>query len=591
MNRFKKRDNPVFQFLCRQILNKECVPFLGSGISNTCEYFGSSEQFRRRKGHQIVGLKKSIASGFHNWRKQTLGELCEHYLWRHQYNTNRTAALVNLVKKLQISEFLYLKPTPAHYYIAYLVREGLLLQIITTNYDCALEWAFMESFGINFKYQEEGFWKQYKSDIQNRIFIVHDQHSCVHQHPGQQGTGDCLHLYKINGCVRALYENENNNYHEKILLTMRQLQSWRERRWAKDQFRIVLRSSTVLFSGFGSDEPQVIHTVHQILDEYSSSIREELSSVLSKFKLPPNTPVIHSYEEEPLFCQLQITNNFVQSFGGTFNSDLARKLILTWKDLETQEEGDKLSADDFWLWIYQEIQYRIVNMVLERAVYGQLAVSAMPMSRFLFERIKEFWKSFSEHVLSPKENNSKNQTLLSYWLSLLLNNGKEYTPLNKYHNAVAELLFFLAISLKKNTEEISTIKSTSGNWLLCLSIGKNIFYLSGARPAPRRTIKDYDIHSPAGQVAFLISRDTSTLLEAARKCRVCFEQNKKRTYQIIYSFTSLDIALLARKYTFTPSEALEAYRDFLSNIAQFPLKWHNRLHLTRSQRHKMRKVQ
>ena len=44
----------------------------------------------------------------------------------------------------------------------------------------------------------------------------------------------------------------------------RQLQNWRERKWARDLFNDCLRSRTLVFSGFGSEEPQVRHTALQI---------------------------------------------------------------------------------------------------------------------------------------------------------------------------------------------------------------------------------------------------------------------------------------------------------------------------------------
>ncbi len=48
---------------------------------------------------------------------------------------------------LQIEKFADLKPLNAHRYLAYLAREEIIAEIITTNYDCCIEKAFMESFG------------------------------------------------------------------------------------------------------------------------------------------------------------------------------------------------------------------------------------------------------------------------------------------------------------------------------------------------------------------------------------------------------------------------------------------------------------
>ncbi|CAE6869979.1 hypothetical protein R69746_08343 [Paraburkholderia aspalathi] len=62
---------------------------------------------------------------------------CEAFLW--EYPQRNDEAYSELAHILQIRDFADLDPTPAHYYLAFLVREGLISELVTTNYDCNLE--------------------------------------------------------------------------------------------------------------------------------------------------------------------------------------------------------------------------------------------------------------------------------------------------------------------------------------------------------------------------------------------------------------------------------------------------------------------
>ena len=64
-----------------------------------------------------------------------------------------------------------------------------------------------------------------------------------------------LRLYKINGCAAA-YERDPAAEADRIALTEHQLQGFRGNHWAADLFRDRARGHRLLFSGFGSSEPQ-----------------------------------------------------------------------------------------------------------------------------------------------------------------------------------------------------------------------------------------------------------------------------------------------------------------------------------------------
>src|SRR5690606_26030190 len=74
-----------------------------------------------------------------------LAELCELYV-DIQIELPDQAHL-QLCKLLSIAKYVGLQPTRAHRLMAFLACEGLLPEVITTNYDCCLELAYAEACG------------------------------------------------------------------------------------------------------------------------------------------------------------------------------------------------------------------------------------------------------------------------------------------------------------------------------------------------------------------------------------------------------------------------------------------------------------
>lgn len=564
-----KIKNPVFRHVCEQILRRECVPFLGSGISIDCQYSGMNADFKDNKRHTVRGMKLKLSS-----EDKDLDEKCERFLWKSKIDLNES--FKKLTETLQVTEFINLDPTLGHFCIALLVREGLLSQIITTNYDCALERAFLRSYGQ----------KCVLSDGSNRdrscekyVSIIYDQVSCVHQRSGSQGSGECLHLYKINGCACAL-KRKVAKYPE-IQLTITQLQSWRDRRWAEDTFRVVLRSKTVLFSGFGSDEPQVIHTVHQILDEYKAfASNKEIEIDIKKPPLPPNTPVVHCFEPEPEFCQLQITNNFVQSYCGKYNQDLAENFILTKGSLLGGASAkDKLPANEFWLMIYQEVQNLQVINILSSASAGQLAVSAFPMSKYLFESIKRDWEadnSILRNFFLSKTDIEHLPTNLAKLLSYLINGDNRYAPLQLYQNPTCECLL-ICWAFKPDFGRLTLYKDKQNTqWLRIISKkGNEILYVTGKRPL-RGEIQNISKGDAVGlSAAFLLTTECSLNRPIEKTLRLVFHASGIKSYQMISLFNFQELMILAEQNIKTGG--LERYKEFFSDVIRYPRKWRGRL--------------
>ncbi len=153
----------------------------------------------------------------------------------------------SVCQALGIAQWETIEPTQAHEYLAMLVADGFIDQIITTNYDCGIERAW-DALNIRGGHDQ--------------IHVITGARE-LHHRRGAHGRH--WSLYKINGCASRATANP-----ESILLTQSQLdgfQGGHERRWVRDLLRDRARSRTLVLSGFGSDEPQVWHVVRLILEE------------------------------------------------------------------------------------------------------------------------------------------------------------------------------------------------------------------------------------------------------------------------------------------------------------------------------------
>ncbi|HHY68261.1 MAG TPA: hypothetical protein GX517_13885 [Alicyclobacillus sp.] len=307
---------------------------------------------------------------------------------------------VKLLDILQIPRFVDLQPTPAHRYIAFLAREGLIEEIITTNYDTCVEKAFQATFNgsalshpcrqsqTETSDRDDDLVKQYEPCLVITNLNQYRKWSGKTFFEHQRVPRRSLRVYKINGCAchyRYVLENEREestrrSAAETILLTERQLQHWRERHWARDLFRDRLRSRTLLFSGFGSAEPQVAHTVMQIVEEFERITGDHSNTEQSQcwYKLP-NAPFVTAYDADLSFQQVQILYSYARAhYNSTKPTSLANPIdphasAITGSSASffhgqpetggTRTNGgeNKLPADLFWKRLYQMVFYKLLS--------------------------------------------------------------------------------------------------------------------------------------------------------------------------------------------------------------------------------------
>ena len=222
--------------------------------------------------------------------------------------------LREIIKLIKIREFQNLTPLPAHYYIAFLAQETLVNEVITTNYDCCLEKAVHYCVGNHSA-------KQPNSSKAVSIYDLKSYRDKGARRLFPYNMAAVLRVYKINGCATQLISDPNHT--ASILITERQLQHMNNRMWAKDLLRDRARSRSLVFSGFGSEEPQVRFTVLRLLEEFlkSDSVPDE----------PNNALWMQIYDNERSFAQNQIMYGFWRNNSNP--SDKIEELTFSKKDV------------------------------------------------------------------------------------------------------------------------------------------------------------------------------------------------------------------------------------------------------------------
>ncbi len=398
-----------------------------------------------------------------------LGNLSELYLWEFG---DIDEAYRSLVKLLRIEEYRNLKPTPAHIAIAKLVGEGLLSEVITTNYDRNFEKAYDKSSGGN------------HSDV---IASLDD-----YRRNGARFEGvNRLKVYKVNGCAENLGDGCDPKKCESILLTERQLQKWRNRQWAADIFRDRLRSRSLLFIGFGSDEPQIHHTLQAVLDEYTDELENNKSLVLKT----PAAPVVAIYDPQPSFHQQQIVKTY--ALHHQQSASKGDELII-----RHPVPGKTLSADELWKLIYE----RVIRFTLIESLKTSLKsmnasfTSVVPFSEVILHQvISSLENSFNHDIeystaapdwLAPlpsiagssTKNDEPFATLAGRLTELNGQPRQQYAPVNENKALMSEftaLLFLLRDVLSHHIDSDSgnglslAFKASTGN-----SAGDKLLYLN-----------------------------------------------------------------------------------------------------------------
>lgn len=367
--------------LARVFIEGRGVPFLGAGISITAGV-PAGEDWQPNVGWMVEALMTRVEqrlacleetprndfeqrlmaffpardqpAGESSWRESMLRRIRGQLgLFCQAVSTLGILTHEEIVLSLKIHRYHRLRPTPAHYFIAFLAQENLLNETITTNYDCCLERAVYHSRGI------EGTGYPTPESCRNRDqYVVSITDLGEYRNHGARrliarSNQARLRVYKINGCAYRLARNQGGHC-DKILLTDAQLRDMDDRSWALDLLRDRTRSKALVFSGFGSDEPQIRFTLDKLLEEFS--LEDGRNGELRN-----NAIWVNAYDEGLSLTQHRLLQGFWrENFEQFYFSGNDTENIRRYQNAEVRSKGP-LSADLFWQTVFEVVFLALVE--------------------------------------------------------------------------------------------------------------------------------------------------------------------------------------------------------------------------------------
>jgi hypothetical protein len=338
-------------------------------------------------------------------------------------------------------------------------REGLVSEVFSTNYDCCLERAFERTFAPNDRRRRRKelvvvrTGKEHRRAVNERPFPDDPQRP-----PGI--------LYKLNGCAKAFSQNPKQQA-ARILITERQLQAIREG-WKRDFFRGRCRTNSLLFLGFGSEEPQVRHTMLAVMEDFEPVKRRRPHNPERDPFDEPNAPFVAAHGELT-FAQAQVLTGYAAAYADSGSGSSARHLA-TCRNVFAGDDARALGADR------ERLRADLFLERLYQAVFRELllhhAGDEAGFSGWLRASLcsSEPWHSFLVDTLYPPEGSPLDRNLgtwrelavvpvdpvqktplLCQWLWAILHPGRRcpgagwYLPVQEKPVLVLSTLLLLAV--------------------------------------------------------------------------------------------------------------------------------------------------
>lgn len=273
--------------LVRRVLGGLCVPFLGAGVSQGARRLPATDPSITLKAPEIARNMRqrlseaaAVTRDTDGGHARTLEFLARTLPHAPTPNLGEVAELAfttigpeETCKVLGLEDWRGFEVPRSHRYLAMLVREGLLREILETNYDAFMEDAVHDTYGG-------------EQDGAEAARVIHDlatYRTYMAEPPGLVDGCDraLVKIVKLNGCATAYAEGARSpcplvrrKAAEAIVLTEAQLQAWGAKRWARDCLADRLRSRCILFVGFGSQDPIVRHRAVEVMREFGDDERD-----------------------------------------------------------------------------------------------------------------------------------------------------------------------------------------------------------------------------------------------------------------------------------------------------------------------------
>lgn len=155
-----------------------------------------------------------------------------------------------------------------HVILGRLAREGLCPFILTTNYDLLIEGG-LRLVGL---YPDQA-GQSRPSDLLPMTYGQYIRITEANEFFRRGGSQRSVQLVKIHGCAetyrhRARQSNESlEAYLPAIVFTYREIQNWRADMWSRDLLRTLLRTKTIIFSGYSTADEVIHNTFRNVYEE------------------------------------------------------------------------------------------------------------------------------------------------------------------------------------------------------------------------------------------------------------------------------------------------------------------------------------
>jgi SIR2-like domain len=460
----------AFERLVDAVLSRRALPFVGAGVSQSAEFTDpsalgppttagltallSQELFQRARDSHPARSTLEVALGRSFEKAQDLEALGLSWLAEQfvQLDPDEHLALCRLLK---VERFKHLRPTLAHRYLAFLTRERLVPEVITTNYDCCLEIAFEESLAPHLPP---------RTDTGERAAC----HLVTDNETNQDRVVDgepALTIYKINGCAGSY--NDDPGAARRIALTDMDLQNWHGEGWAKRVFEERLSQKSAILTGFGGDEAQVRFAITALCKELRAAARK---AAPGQAAAQSTAPFVQEYKKTPTRFQQQILYAwFAASTEDAERQKLSRdeRIAALYANAFTaahhtffRDEPSGLTADRFWEALFMAVWWELLarqTTVGETASFLRAAGLALPrppqdLLEALFEGNHERCQRCSLLVLAPSPPDGQAALPLLRWIEALRphveHNGaaSRYVAMRDQPLLIGLLMLFLAWS-------------------------------------------------------------------------------------------------------------------------------------------------
>jgi len=180
-----------------------------------------------------------------------------------------------------------------HHALAWLAAEGLCPVVVTTNFDLLLESSYRLAGLLPWNAPARD-WPDGRPQVdgglaikvpRNRRYSHFARIAEAWQFFSHTQALRAAHLYKIHGCADA-YRSARRLAVERgrdgggyatlrdllptIVFTYREIQNWRQDTWSRDHLSTLLRTRTIVFSGYSVADPVIHDTFRNIYEEMAS---------------------------------------------------------------------------------------------------------------------------------------------------------------------------------------------------------------------------------------------------------------------------------------------------------------------------------